>query len=290
MILAASLALCGMALMAPTMPKDRKVLLIGIDGVRPDALVAAETPKIDALMKSGAWSLKAMSGDVTISGPCWSSILTGVGRAKHRVNDNTFAGSRYDLYPTFLTRLKRHDLARVTASAVNWAPLNEHPMRDADHRIQKPTDKEVVAALRELFASADPDAIFVDLDEVDAAGHAFGYSPSVPEYVSAIGEADRLVGELLELVLERKAAEHEDWLILITTDHGGEGKGHGSNSPACRTVFFIAGGPSVEPGEIVPPPKIEDVAPTALAHLGVPIRKDWGLDGRVVGLKAASNP
>ena len=55
-----------------------KVLMIGIDGVRPDALRAAQAPNLHRLMREGAWSDRALTDVHTVSGPCWSSILTAV--------------------------------------------------------------------------------------------------------------------------------------------------------------------------------------------------------------------
>src|SRR4051812_20813467 len=70
--------------------RAKKVLIIGIDGCRPDALRAAKAPNLEALIRDGAYSGKAQTGDATISGPGWSSMLTGVWRAKHGVRDNRF--------------------------------------------------------------------------------------------------------------------------------------------------------------------------------------------------------
>ena len=101
----------------------RKVLIIGVDGCRPDALKTAQTPVIDRLIKAGAYSPKAQTGDRTSSGPGWSSMLTGVWRSKHGVRDNSFKGARYDRYPHFFKRVKQAIPKAFTASIVHWAPI-----------------------------------------------------------------------------------------------------------------------------------------------------------------------
>ena len=64
--------------------KIKKVLLIGIDGCRPDALQRAQAPQIGALADQGAVSYTAQNlplrlTDVeTSSGPSWSTMLSGV--------------------------------------------------------------------------------------------------------------------------------------------------------------------------------------------------------------------
>ena len=87
------------------MTTRKKVLLIGIDGCRPDALQAAHTPNLDSLIVGGAVSFVAQTGEHTISGPGWASMLTGVGIGKHGVVDNSFADPHFDTYPHFFYRL-----------------------------------------------------------------------------------------------------------------------------------------------------------------------------------------
>ena len=74
-------------------------------------------------------------------------------------------------------------------------------------------------------------------------------------------------------------------MILISTDHGGSGKGHGENIPEHTTIFYIASGKDVEKGEIKKQVYVIDVAVTALKHLGIDTKEEWDLDGEVSGLK-----
>ena len=70
--------------------QPRKVLIIGIDGTRSDALQDANTPNIDAILFNSFFTYEAWHHGITISGPSWSSILTGVEYTKHGVRDNTY--------------------------------------------------------------------------------------------------------------------------------------------------------------------------------------------------------
>ena len=83
-----------------------RVLMIGIDGVRSDALQVAVTPAIDGLISNGFFSPDALNDDITISGPGWSSIHCGVRSGKHNVIDNSFAGQNYVQYPGWLQRVE----------------------------------------------------------------------------------------------------------------------------------------------------------------------------------------
>ena len=65
----------------------KKVLVIGVDGCRSDALAVASTPNMDELIASGIYSPDALNDDITISGPGWSAILCDVWSEKHLVAD-----------------------------------------------------------------------------------------------------------------------------------------------------------------------------------------------------------
>ena len=84
----------------------KKVLLIGLEGVRPDVLADVATPNIDALIDQGAFSASARTGYPSVSGPGWSSMLIGVWPEKHGVTNNDFENKHYDEYPDFLTRIE----------------------------------------------------------------------------------------------------------------------------------------------------------------------------------------
>ncbi|MDP6512960.1 MAG: alkaline phosphatase family protein, partial [SAR202 cluster bacterium] len=101
-------------------PDKKKVLIIGIDGCRPDALLAAETPNLDTLIDDGLVSYQAQTCEFTVSAPGWSSMLTGVWPNKHGVKDTSFDGADYGSYPHFFQRLKEAREDAVTASIVNW--------------------------------------------------------------------------------------------------------------------------------------------------------------------------
>ena len=173
----------------------------------------------------------------------------------------------------------------MVASIVHWEPIKKQIILRADITTAFGTDAEVVKSACELLRDKNPDILFVHLDDVDGAGHSHGFDAKLPRYLDAIETVDRQVGELLQTVKNRKTFAKEDWLIVVSTDHGGKGKGHGGNTPDERTIFLIVSGKSTARGVINPPPDIVDVCPTVLTHLGVAIDPMWRLDGKIVGLK-----
>ncbi len=236
--------------------------MIGIDGVRSDALTAANTPNIDALMSAGVYSPDAQNDDITISGPGWSDILCGVRSDKHLVVDNSFSGSNYVDYPSLFQRIENTYSIVNTVSICHWALINDYIVdTDADVIVNVGADLEVRNAAVNQLGNYDPHAMFIHFDDVDYAGHGYGFSPDVTQYMSAIEQADTHVGTVLAALYARPNYTQEDWIVIVTSDHGGLGYSHGGNSMEERNVSFIASGPSVTPMlvektilEVNPPP------------------------------------
>ncbi len=280
--------------------KIKKALIVGIDGCRFDAIQAADTPHLDQLIRHGAVSRETLilgeryKRNDTVSGPGWSSILTGVWADKHGVQDNKFVEPHFDKFPHFFHRLKSFSPQAMTASIVDWKPIHEHIVSAADVATTVPEgvlyltgDEQITREGARLLAESDPTAAFVYLGQVDETGHKFGFHPSVDAYCQAVERVDGHLGKLLGTIKDRKSFGREDWLIVVTSDHGGKGTSHGGghNDPEVLHSFLIVSGESATRGTIESPVYLVDVAPTVLAHLGVPLAAKWQLDGKPVGLR-----
>ena len=275
-----------------------KVLVIGIDGIRPDVLMDVNTPNLDKLAEEGSFTSHAMTGYPSVSGPGWSSMLIGVWPEKHGVTDNSFEGERYDDFPDFLTRIEQIRPELSTFAVADWVPLGRSDQGrptisdavDVKHVLDgyevgwaEADARSVQLAVQQLEGS-DPDALFVYLGNPDEVSHEHNSIGS--EYRGAIALADEHVGILVEAIRARATYGEEDWLILSSTDHGRRSDGgHGGDTEEERTIYFLANGPSVITG--TPPDSIfiVDVAVTALTHLAIQIDPSWQLDGKPVGIR-----
>ncbi|MGG7465177.1 alkaline phosphatase family protein [Plantibacter sp. YIM 135347] len=260
----------------------RKSIIIGTDGCVFARVQDGHTPNLDRLIANGMLAtsnLGALPLAPTVSGPGWSSIATGAWPDKHGVIDNTFEGSRFTAYPEYLTRLKAADPERSTLVVASWDPVAINIFGPAvDERIGSPGDAATVATVSDRLANGDPDAIMVHLDEPDIAGHDYGAAST--EYLAAIEHIDVQIGQLLTAVEARATYADEDWLIVVTTDHGHTpAGGHGGNSIGERGVFVVATGGGITPGSRLHDVKLVDIAPAILRHHGVTVEADWDLDG-----------
>jgi len=69
------------------------VLMIFIDGCRPDALLSANAPALKGLaLKGGAFSFHVDCGPIAISAPSWATIVTGKLASQHLLDTNDVSG------------------------------------------------------------------------------------------------------------------------------------------------------------------------------------------------------
>ena len=274
---------------------DHRVLIIGVDGAGGSYVASTPMPQLAALAAKGALRYDYLNEGALVpnppagygaSGANWSTIVTGASAAHHGVSDNSFSGSRYDLYPHFFKYLKQKDPSLFTASIVDWAPINDQILDNAyaNLEIGGVSDNAVRDAAVNLLQTGDPDAIFLHFDQVDAAGHAAGWGTA--QYRQALQNVDGLIGNVMAALNARPGviAGQEDWLVLMTADHGGQGTGHDASQGLINwQVPFLASGPSVPDGAAIPQGTLRDVATTALWHMGVdPF--STAVDGTVRGL------
>lgn len=257
-----------------TLKLNNKILLLGIDGFRSDAFQPNITPFIHSLSNKNTFlNLMHKTEEDTYSGPNWSSILTGVNFQKHGVDDNTFNGNFFKTYPSFFYYLERNFQNINTASIVNWDPINENLLSsDVDFFSENmSTDSLVFQFANDMLLNENPfnaDVIFVHFDELDAAGHAYGFSKEIFEYRETLSTLDYYVNNLYNIIQNKRAAG-ENWLFILVSDHGGDGFGHGDyNNPHIRNTVLLLEHPNLSFKQDKKTNQT-DIAPTILEFMGL---------------------
>ncbi|MFQ6331141.1 alkaline phosphatase family protein [Nocardia sp. CWNU-33] len=292
-VAAAAVAALPVAAPAGTVRADgrmRKVVLIGLDGLMYKKIQQVQAPNLLQLSAEGSLSRTSIAPHITISGPSWATVLTGVWDRKHGIRNNQFDATPFATYPTVFTQLGRADPALKTHSIATWdqiaimaasgnpradVVISTQPVpNDADEStVDVATADAVVTAITRF----GPDFLFTHLDQVDRAGHSHGGASQ--EYLNAVTRIDVLVGRIAAAVDARmRANPAESWTILVTADHGHlpEG-GHGGQSADETTNFVIARGPDFSAGATNARYSLVDITPTVLDLLGAP--PDPGSDG-----------
>ena len=308
------LFVCCLLFTGLTNAQERKLLFIGIDGVRSDALNQANTPNIDEILDNGIYTYDSWHMGVTSSGPSWSSMLTGVWEAKHGIFNNSYSGANFWDFPYFPNYLKQVNPDLKCVQIITWNPMDDAALGTGGNVVNAMWDLSidagnlgqglVTAAAKIQLLDPELDVLFIHYDETDAAGHGFGFSPSVPQYMNAIEGVDSEIGEVLEALKNRINYDNEDWVIVSTTDHGGSGTSHGGNSDDERHIWWYASGNSLpnmeitgpDPGSFLMPnnpvdsailentPVLTDIAVTAIDWMLPGVDPEtypgWRLDGK----------
>lgn len=284
----------------------KRVLIIGIDGLRPDAMIAANTPNIDSLIAQGVVTHNAFAGGVlgaatqqpTISGPGWGSILIGVWTNKHKIVDNSFSAYKNSVatnYPHFFKRLKTAKPNAYVSSITSWGAIEDYLVSKVASSVNyhvKGTgagypdrDLDVKNKAVSHLASANPDVLFLHFDQVDGAGHSTGFSVTNPNYINAIQTVDSHIGSVMAAINARPQVAQEKWLVVLTSDHGGNGTAHGGQSSEERTISLLVSGGSVNaPHLSTASPGQTAVPPTVMQYLEIPVSASWGWESPAFGL------
>ena len=261
----------------------RKVLFVGWDGVRTDALMAAHTPCIDSLLSQSYYNWNTDRGEFTVSVPGWSTILHGVWPNKHGLTDNSFQTNKYLSYPDIFSLAKQIKPNLSVATLSNWDDFlriteNENYAQRYESDMDLKND-----AIKQL-QSCTPDIMVLHFDNPDAFGHDSGFSPTNQSYLDAITLSDTYLAEIMSVVHQREALYNEEWLVVLSTDHGGEGTGHGNqyDLPQTRFVWSILRKPGLNNSVEIPIVNSVDLLPTMLNWLNIPVQSSWNLDGVVL--------
>jgi len=283
----------------PAFAQEKKVLIIGIDGLMPEAVKLPEMLHVNSLYEGeNGFLTYGYTEDLTFSGPSWSSILHGVHRDRHEVDSNQYHGHDFSDYPHVLKRLKAHNPDLYTAAFVTWSLLQNNFSRPDGtpvgvdqlvyHARQEDGDEKVTEDLVELLETGDPGAVFYYQNDIDGAGHGYGFSIDVPEYREQLRVTDARIGRVLDALVNRQQVVDgkEEWLIILVTDHGGVGTGHSGNLYRQRFIPLIISKVSVSrQGALGTPPsslirsRNVSVTSTVLSFMGVPEEEFSELDG-----------
>jgi len=253
-------------------PAPPRVILISVDGLRPDAITQQTAPNIAALQAAGVRAATALNDLPSATLPNHASMLTGLTAELHGLLLNVdlpgtipqttlfeYAAAAGLRTAFFASKTKLAFLAKPGASEVV----------ETEHEPQA-----TVELLLPEICPEGPDLIFLHLAEPDSTGHREGWMS--PAYLAAVAEMDALIGRIVAAL---DGETSRDTYILLTADHGGEGLNHFLNIPEDRRIPWIVRGPRVPAGavlnEVV---STVDTTATVLWLLGVDVPK--GLSGR----------
>ncbi len=267
------------AVAPPAASVSRNVVVVSVDGLRPDAIQAYNAPTLLRLMREGSYTLTASTIDPSKTLPSHTSMLTGQPPERHGVTWNNVTTARADTIelPNIFSEARTHGYSTAAFfSKPKFQPLQRAGTLDYS---QAPgglwggwSADRTVSDVATYLETVRPNVLFVHLKDPDAAGHRSGWM--TPEYGRAVLTADSAVKRLLELA--EQAYGHGNFTLIVTADHGGHEKNHGSRDPRDVLIPWIAWGRGVKPGSLVQSKvSTTDTASTVLWLLGLTPPGDW---------------
>lgn len=265
-------------------PGNRHVLLIGIDGLRGDSIQCAgcaSTPAMDSLIASGAFHSDVVAGGIqsTYSGPGWSSVFTGYWADEHGVTSNSSGLTLQK--PHVFDLIKDAYPTAETAVVADWFNLTNNLLpADVDYVVansNKNSQQATDTVKNWLNMPNPPVAIFYYLHNVDI--HTHSYAPLHATYQQKVTAEDAQIQQVLDALVQRPHYQNEEWLIVVTSDHGGLNTGHGGQSASERNTFVILNNNYLNPGKAsycvgnldsVALTQVDGTTPHILDFLGLP--------------------
>jgi len=236
--------------------KKRKVLLIGIDGATGEDVKKIMPPIISSILPTSKYSWQSRSDAPVSDAGTWKNIMTGIATI-HKIQDSTFivpeSASEHDAvveYPSLIERLQATPKMRYSVAVSPWKTLVDRLLLYADEPIAVANDAAAADTAVKKIGINKADLIVVNFNQVNQAGLKYGYAADVPEYKAAVTQVDTYIGKLLDAVKARKTYANEEWLVVITSNHGGVNKGFTSQTERERNSFNIYYNPAFKKVEI----------------------------------------
>ena len=244
--------------------KVKKAIVIGYDGCRADTLKLMESKEesgILTLLEDGGNAVISYCGgknypkfntQATSTAPGWCSMLTGVWADEHGIKNNSIPKSNDHL--TLLTTLVEDKTIDSSAFYVSWG--GHFSAEDATYYPELKYNEEKGLNVNFLRASDDngtfdnvmtdikkaecSDFIFSIFEYTDHTGHGTGFGMGNSEYCTAFSDAETHAKTIIDTIKARPSYAQEDWLIIITSDHGGYNTGHGNMTIQERMTFIVS--------------------------------------------------
>ncbi len=247
-----------------------RVLLILSDGMRPDSLTNIK--KAQDFIKESSSCLNARTVMPSVTLPCHMSLFHSVEPSRHGILSNTYVPQ---VRPVKGIAEVLKAAKKTNAMFYNWEELRDltrpdsiaHGYYYSGHvfgyeKANQALTKAAISYLNENYT----DFAFLYYGWTDAAGHNHGWMSE--EYLYSVektwDEIEKVVSSL-----------PDDYVVIITSDHGGHGRAHGSDMEEDMLIPIMIKGKDFEKGSNFENANIIDIAPTIAKILGVEPDEDW---------------
>lgn len=252
-----------------------KVLLVLLDGMRPDSIT--NIPEAQAMIARGSSAMDAQTVFPSVTLPCHMSLFHSVDPSRHGTTTNIYMPQVRPI-DGLCEVLKKH--RKRSAFFYNWHELRdlarpgalayEHYLEGRVLGWEETTTLAADSAIDHIRKYA-PDFAFFYTGLPDETGHAKGWM--TPEYLDAVAYSWKEVQRIID-------ALSDEYVVIVVADHGGHDRTHGTAMPEDMTIPVIMEGGPFAPGAKLSDVSLKDIAPTVAALLGAEPAPEW--EGKVL--------
>ena len=278
------LGACAPKETAQTEPIASHVILIGLDGWGTWCMETGECPFIREMMQEGSYTLNKRTVLPSSSGPNWAAMMNGTPvEATGIISNNATPDfkplvlTEHNAQPTFFHQLKQVCPEAETGVICEWGDFMNYTdpaCVDFQKKIDDPETftEAVVEESVKYIQEKKPVLCFIHIDALDHKGHANGQGS--PEYYAELPLVDGRVQRIVEGI--KAAGIYEDSIIMLTSDHGHLGTGHGGTSMLEMETPFVIWGKGVKKNHEIQETVLEyDIAATVAKILNLPVPQSW---------------
>lgn len=250
---------------------ENKVILISIDGMRPDGLMGCGNPYVETLLSESSYTLSASTVFPSVTLPCHMSMFHSVRPERHGTTTNTYTPQVRPIMGLF-EALKQ--AGKRSCMYYGWEELRDiaRPSSLVTSRYigaysEAHVDGLLTDTALEYVRAKKPDFCFlylVDTDEI--GGHDNGWMTDA--YLNCISYAIDCAKRMIE-------AFGDEYTVIITADHGGHDRSHGTDRPEDMTIPMIFRGKRFTPAKELEGVTILDIAPTIADIIGISPAREW---------------
>ena len=252
-----------------------KVVLILADGMRPDAITNIEYAK--ELFERSTYTLSAQTVMPSVTLPCHMSLFHSVDPSRHGTTTNMYtpqvrpikglcevlkeSGKRCAF---FYDWEELRDLSRPSSLTYSCFIRGGSERRGEMGYIA--TDNFLTDNVIEYLKNNEIDFTFLYMGSPDDAGHRGGWMGD--EYLDSVSNSWRNIEKVI-------SALSDEYAIIITADHGGHDRIHGTDLAEDMNIPVILYGAPFERGVMLADANIKDIAPTVATLLGCTPDEEW---------------
>jgi len=250
---------------------DKKVILISIDGMRPDGLQKCGNPYVKELEKLCSYTYNGSSCVPSVTFPCHFAMTHSVTPQRHGILTNTYVPQVRPIKGVFE---KIKDFGGINAMYYGWEPLRDIARPGAlkyatyiNAYTEESSDTALTDEAEKRIDACKPDFVFLYMVETDEkGGHDSGWMTD--EYLRRIS----IAVDNVKRIIERFGNEYS---VIVMADHGGHDRSHGTEMPEDMTVPFFFYGKDFEGGKVLENVSLLEIAPTIAKIMDIPAEPDW---------------